>query len=308
MASQKKSGSPFVVIVLLNYSRWRETVGCIRSLERCSYANSQILIIDNGSPDDSEQMLRDSLPQYRILQTGSNLGYTGGINFSLREARKMGPEYILVLNNDTEVEPDFLDQLIDAMRMNPSAACAGGTIYCFHDKSRVWYAGGELIRWRGLAVHSEKGRRLDRSLLGENRCVTFVTGCMILFRSSCLDAIGPEDERFFMYLDDIELSHRIGAKGYPLLYVPRSIIYHKVEDEEESTFKLYYSARNRLLLIALMNSGLVRLVSQGYFLCVIALKVAWWAIAKPRFYEAAIAGLSDFLRRRFGQARGFEFR
>ena len=135
----------------------------------------------------------------------------------------------------------FLAPLVEAMEADPGAAIAGGTIYAHHDRTRVWYAGGRLVPWRGLAVHLHQGEVRPVSALGEPRPVSFVTGCMALHRVSLLPQIGEQDERFFLYLDDIELSARVVHRGYRLLYVPRSVIYHRVLGGRESRLKLYYS-------------------------------------------------------------------
>jgi GT2 family glycosyltransferase len=249
-------------------------------------------------------MLRKKFPDIEILQTGKNLGYTGGINYGLRQVRQTAAEYIMVLNNDTLVEPDFLNRLVEALAHNPNAAAAGGTIYCEHARKQIWYAGGRLIPWRGLAVHNNKGLDIEPAALNGVQRVSFVTGCMILFRAALLDRIGVEDERFFMYLDDIELSARILARGYELLYVPQAIIYHKVVGEKESAFKLYYSARNRLLLIHTAFSGWPRFVAKYYFLAAIVGKLVIWRFTNPRFFRAANFGLQDFFAGRFYEGRG----
>jgi GT2 family glycosyltransferase len=262
------------------------------------------MVIDNASTDGSTDMIRKKFPDIDIFQAGKNLGYTGGINFGIRQARQTPAEYILVLNNDTLVEPDFLTRLVEAMENDGKAAAAGGTIYCEHERTKIWYGGGHLIPWRGLAVHEKKHELVEPSTLNGVRQVSFVTGCMILFRASLLEAIGWEDERFFMYLDDIELSARILAKGYRLLYVPQAIIYHKVLGEKESAFKLYYSARNRLLLIDAGFTGWPKLVARYYFLAVIIGKLLVWRFTNPRFYKAALYGLQDFFSGRFYEGRG----
>jgi hypothetical protein len=295
---------PRVSIILLNYNRGEDTIECINSLLQCAYPHFHILVVDNASTDNSVEVLKQNFSDLEILQTGQNLGYTGGINFGLRHTRQAAPEYILVLNNDTLVTVDFLNRLVEAMEQNPSAAAAGGTIFCEHERNRIWYGGGRLVPWRGLAVHEKKGELVEPATLANVRQVSFVTGCMILFRATLLDKIGVEDERFFMYLDDIELSARILARGYELLYVPQAIIYHKVVGEKESAFKLYYSARNRLLLINTAFTGWPRFVAKYYFLAVIMVKLCLWRFTNPRFFRAASVGLRDFFAGRFYEGRG----
>ena len=300
----KGMAPPRVMAIILNYNLTDYTVDCVRSLLSVNYPRLEILVVDNGSTDAPVRRLHDLLPGVEIHSTGENLGYTGGVNAGLRIALDRQPEYVLVLNPDTEVEPDFLTHLVAAMEEHPRAAGACGTIFTYHDRNLVWYAGGRLIPLRGLAVHDNIERHLEHSSLGRPRSVSFITGCMILFRTRALQITGLEDERFFMALDDIEFSARIQQKGFDLLYVPRSVIYHKVLGEKESPFKLYYSVRNRLLLIRTAWSGLTRLFASFYFLAVIGGKLAVWAFVNPSFFRAGRMGITDYWAGRFGKGRG----
>lgn len=296
--------NPRVCIILLNYNRCQDTIECLNSLKQCVYDSYHILVVDNASTDQSAEKLRREFPDLEIVSTGRNLGYTGGINFGIRHALQSQFEYILILNNDTLVTPDFLSHLAAAMEQHPNAAAAGGTIYCEHDRTKIWYGGGRLVPWRGLAVHDHRGANLIPTSLGDMRKVSFITGCLILLRVSLLEEIGWEDERFFMYLDDIELSARILSKGYDLLYIPQAIIYHKVLGEEEIAFKVYYGARNRLLLIGMAFKGLPGVIAKTYFLTVITGKLIFWRFANPAFFKAAAYGLQDFFTGRFYEGRG----
>jgi GT2 family glycosyltransferase len=298
---------PFVTIVILNYNRAKDTIECIRSINDIDYPNFIILLIDNCSTDNSVEILRKQLKDVEIIKTEKNLGYTGGVNFGLKMAQEKQPDYILLINNDTLVEKTFLTEMTSAMENDRGAAVACGTILCEHNRKEIWYAGGKIVKWRGLAIHN--GKKSIFNYENSNRSVytTFVTGCMMLIRTEYLQEIGLEDERFFMYLDDIEMSARIQRKGFKLLYVPASVIYHKVHDKDKSPFMLYYSVRNRLLLISLMLSGSMKLIANIYFLSVITLKMVIWKFINPRFFQAAKYGLEDYLRKNFFKGRGFEF-
>ncbi|MFW9952804.1 MAG: glycosyltransferase family 2 protein [Candidatus Thorarchaeota archaeon] len=217
------------------------------------------------------------------------------------------PDYILLINNDTIVERMFLTELVSSLENDRQAALACGTILCEHDRNKIWYAGGKIVKWRGLAVHNNKNSVFSPENSGNPVYTTFVTGCLMLIRTDYLAEIGPEDERFFMYLDDIELSSRVQRRGYRLLYVPTSIIYHKVFEKAKSPFMLYYSVRNRLLLISLILSGSMKLIAKIYFLSVISLKMIIWKIINPRLYQSAKYGLEDYFRKNFFKGRGFDF-
>lgn len=293
---------PKVEIVILNYNRWRETLDCVNSIQQCTYSNYEILIVDNASTDESYSKINDSLPGTSIISTKKNLGYTGGVNVGIREAIKKQPDYILLLNEDTFVTPTFLTHLVEAMEENTSAAAACGTIFHYPETSKVWYAGGRLIPWRGLAIHN------NNLLISQNtnhaQCVTFLTGCMMLLRTALIEKIGMKDERFFMSLEDIEYSSRIIKKGYNLLYVPSAIIYHRIPIKYKSKFNLYYSIRNRLLLINTSIPARYKFIAKTYFFLVISIKLIVWFILNPEYFKIAKMGLEDYFRKNFYEGRG----
>ncbi|KAB2908274.1 MAG: glycosyltransferase family 2 protein [Ignavibacteriales bacterium] len=299
---------PLIVIVLLNYNGAHDTVECIESLKKISYGNFKILIVDNCSTDNSVEVFREKYPGLDLLVTERNLGYTGGINRGFREAGKYAPKYILVINNDTLVEPDFLTHLAEALENDPKAAAVGGLILAEHDRKTIWFGNGKMVKWRSLAVHIDKGLAVERKSVKELTETDFLTGCLILFRTEALLKAGMEDEDFFMYLDDIELSARLKQSGFKLLYQPKAVIYHKVLGEKESLLKLYYSVRNRLLLNNKMNRGFTRLLAMGYFLSVIMLKIVVWSVVNPKFSKVARAALRDYFRNELGVGRGHQLK
>ena len=298
--------STTVTIIILNYNRPHDTIECINSILDIDYPSYNIILVDNCSTDDSIEIFNMKLTDFKVYSTPENMGYTGGINFGLKIAEKIPSDYILLLNNDTIVEKNFLSVLVSAIGNDKNVAAACGTILCEHNRNEIWYAGGEMIKWRGLAAHTGKGSEFKSENLKTPVYTTFITGCMILLRWKYLNEIGYEDERFYMYLDDIELSSRIQRKGFKLLYVPNSIIYHKVLNESESSFKLYYSVRNRLLLISLISTGINKFIASFYFLSVITLKLIFWKFFNPSFFKTAKYGLEDYFRKNFIKGRGFE--
>jgi hypothetical protein len=302
----KEPKQPKVHIIVLNYNRPIDTIECIHSILGIDYTNYEIIVVDNASTDKSYLTLIDHFKRLKVVQTGENLGYTGGINFGIREVLPSGPDYILILNNDTTVEKDFLTELVKVMEKYADAVAAGGLIIAEHDKKTIWYAGGRLIKWRGLAVHDKKGTSIDDYREEEERVVTFITGCMILLRTDKLEEIGLQEEKFFMYLDDIEYSARIVKKGYNLIYTPKSIIYHNVMDEKDDEFIIYYSVRNRMLLINTAFNSFFRVVASSYFLCVILAKLFFWSFYKRNFFRAGYCGLVDYFRKNFYKGRGVD--
>lgn len=291
---------------MLNFNGAAHAIECVRSLEASDYPEFTLIIVDNGSTDDSYETLKAACGKHEIYKTGRNLGFGGGMNYCFELARRHDPDYILSVNNDVIFDSAAIRLLVEAMEERPNAGAANGTIYAYHDRRLIWYGGGRMIDWRGLAIHEHRGEHIDPENLGETRETTFVTGCVVIYRATAMRVFGQEDERFFLCLEDIELSARIQAKGFRLLYVPRSLVFHKVKDEQLNPIKLYYSMRNRLLYIHTSLSGPIRLVANAYFLGTLALKLPAWRIVRPWAYEAATCGIRDYYRGQFHEAQGLK--
>jgi GT2 family glycosyltransferase len=302
-----KTPVPKVSIIVLNYMQWHDTIACVCSLQRCTYQNYEIVLIDNGSPNDSENQLRKQFPDLTFFQTGNNLGYTGGINYGIKKVLQGNPEFVLVINPDTTVEPSFLDHLVAGMVGNPNAAIVGGTIFHSNDKNKIWYAGGKLLPWRGLAHHFTS--LVEGAVTPQEKFirVTFVTGCLMLIRVSALNNIGLLDDRFFMYYDDIEYCSRAQRLGYILLYVPEAKILHNIVCVDKAVYKLYYSMRNRYLLIRTAFSGMQRWTAMIYFSISIIVKMINWRFVNVKYYQALRMGIEDYFAGRFGRGRGLEY-
>lgn len=297
---------PLVWIILLNYNNFKDSIETLESLEKINYSNFRIVVIDNYSTNDSYEELKEYSKKHKfiLLSTDSNLGFAGGNNFGLKYLEDKPGEYILLLNNDTVVSENFLQILVDSLESNKNAALAGGTIFCHHNQKEIWYASGRIINWRGLAVHEFKGEEKNILELGFVRTTDFVTGCMLLIRKDVLKHVGFLDEKYFMYLEDIEFNLRVKRFGYNILYVPQSVIYHKVLGESKSKFKLYYSVRNRLLLINSGFRGIYNKIAKYYFFLIISAKIFYWVISKNEFYKVAITALIDYRDKNFGIGSG----
>jgi GT2 family glycosyltransferase len=295
---------PSIVVIVLNYNSVQDTIECIMSLKRCKYPNLDIMVVDNGSGDGSEIIIRNKYQDVNIVQTGRNLGFCGGNNFGMNIAIKQNPKYILLLNNDTIVEPNFLEPMVNAMECDEKAAAAGGTICYYPDKQKIWYAGGRFSFWRASSLSNYSGKCVDRiGNLGKQK-VTFITGCMMLVRTKVLSSVGLLDENFFMYFEDAEFSLRMIKAGFHLIYVPESRIYHKIHDRSSQLSPMYFTVRNRLLLINIATYGLHRIIAKIYFFASFILKMIYFKMRKPKLYLAALYGFEDYRKKFFYEGRG----
>jgi GT2 family glycosyltransferase len=298
---------PKVSVLVLNYIHWTDTVACVRSLQQCTYKNYSIVILDNASPNDSEVQLQKIFPDLTFLQTQENLGYTGGINYGIKKILEGNTEYILVINPDTTVARDLIDRLVAGMIRNPTAAIASGTIFYSDNSNRVWYAGGRLLPWKGYAEHFTALENGDDSGFTTFKQVTFVTGCLMLMRVKDLKTVGFLDERFFMYLDDVEYSVRVQRLGFDLIYVPEAKIYHRIVCQDEAIYKLYYAVRNQFLLIKTSFTGVSGWIGLLYFSLSLTIKMLTWWFNNTEKFQVSRMGIEDYFAGRFGPGRGLEY-
>lgn len=241
---------PVVWIVLLNYKGCQDTIECIESLEQITYRNYKIIIVDNNSKDGSEEILRNKFPQHIVIQSGENLGFSGGNNVGIKYALENGADYILLLNNDTLVEPDFLNPLVEEAEKDKAIGIVAGKINYYYDKNIIWSAGGYISEIKGCGYHYGINE-VDVGQYDKKREVTCLTGCLQLIKKEVIKEVGLYDEDYFLYFEDVDYCYRVKKHGFKLVYVPQSKIYHKVSASagEESSLALYYNHRNRLLFV-----------------------------------------------------------
>jgi hypothetical protein len=259
---------PRVTAVVLNWCGEEGTAACLRSLLAGDYPALTILLADNGSPDGSGPRLHAAFPEIAYLQTGANLGYTGGNNAGIRWALEGGAEQVLVLNNDTVVEPAAVTHLVEAAASGARVGAVSPKILHYDAPDRIWFGGGVMSRIRGLGVHERRGEH-DIPIANEPvRDITFATGCCCLFSGDALRAVGGFAEDFFAYVEDVELSLRLSRAGYRLLYQPAARVLHRVplhEGAAPTPFRILHRDRNRRRLVRRHFGWRDRLVFAAWF-------------------------------------------
>jgi len=286
------------LIILVNYKNPDDTIECITSLLKTNVNLNTIYVIENGSNDDSYKKLSNNFPALNIYVSAKNLGFSGANNVGIKYALENDFEYAILLNNDTIVAKDSIQLLIKNMDSFLAAALGSGQIRNYPESNTIWYAGGKIVKWRGLAVHTMYGEKIDNEQFStEPQKVTFISGCYMAIRLSKLALLGLLEEKFFLYLEDIEYSARAVSKGLTLMYFPASIIYHKWRGEKKlGEQTLYYAVRNRNLLVDLSFPKYVKI----YFTAIIYLKMAYWFFTRRALFLAAKRGLSDYHQNIFG--------
>ena len=231
-----------VAAVTLNWNRAPDTLACLRALEAAGLPPEQIVVVDNGSADDSVAAIRAAHPRAQLLVNARNLGFSGGVNVGLRWALAAGFPYILLVNNDAEVAPEAPRILLAAAAEHPQAGILSPIIR-YADDGRIWFAGA--YRRRFLPGEHWPAYRTFRELSPEPRPIDYATGCVMLLRADMLAAVGLFDEALFFYWEDQDLCERARRAGWQVLLVPGAGALHHVSASlgEESPAKWTYLGR-----------------------------------------------------------------
>lgn len=238
-----------ISIILVNYNGANDTIKCIKSLSKIEYDNYKIIIVDNCSTDNSVEIIRNSLYEKCILiESKYNRGFSSGNNIGINEAIKLGTDYILLLNNDTEVEPDFINKMIETYEQTENVGIVTCKMKYFDNKEYIWFGGG-YFNEKNLRINHEKFRLKD-NFNDKIREITFATGCCMLMSTKIIKEVGLLSEDYFMYFEDADYCIRVMEKKYKIIYNPEATIYHKVgaaSGGEESELYLKWMTRNQLI-------------------------------------------------------------
>ena len=242
---------PCVWIVVLNWNGLVDTLACLESLGKLRYEPRRVVVVDNGSTDGSVSALRQAVSScgFDLVEAGKNLGYAGGNNLGIRYALDRQADFVLVLNNDTTVDPTLLQELLSAAARNPSAGCFAPWIFYLHDRERVWFTRSEWSPAKNAFTAPGKGQ-LVSELRIESTDTDYVCGAALFFRASVARKIGLFDERFFLVYEDTDWCCRARRAGFGCLSVPNARVWHKVASSfgsEASPLRTYFSTRNKLL-------------------------------------------------------------
>lgn len=228
---------PRVAIIVLNWNRRDDTLACLDSLTKLTYRIYRIILVDNGSTDDSVNAVRTRFPLVQIIETGANLRFAGGNNVALKEVLRDGDDYALLLNNDTTVEPDFLSHMVESAREDDLIGLVSPKILYFQRPDVIWFAGGVLKPVWGCVRHFGL-RQLDDGRFDQRLQVSFLTGCCLLIRRQVLQEVGLLDEGFYLYSEDADYCLRAAKAGFKLIYEPKARVYHKVSSSTGGAYNL----------------------------------------------------------------------
>lgn len=219
-----EESAPSVAVIVLNWNGWRDTLECLASLETLDYPDYEVVVVDNGSTDGSEEKIRERFLRVAVVQTGSNLGFAAGNNAGVEYALAQDANFVWLLNNDTLVEAGALSAMVQAMCEDGEIGAVGSVLRYIDEPDRIQCYGGGWVRpWLGMS------RWFNSPVPDEilRRHLHYIMGASLLIRREAIEHAGFLDEGFFMYWEDADYGFRLLKNGWRLAVAPGSTVWHK---------------------------------------------------------------------------------
>lgn len=255
---------PLVSIVSVNYNTAKITIETIKSLQKISYPNFEIIIVDNASVENPD-VIKKECPEIRLIRLDKNLGFAGGNNIGIKESKG---DYVMLLNSDTEVEIGFLEPLVELLVSNPQIGAVSPKIvyYYSENKSLIQYAGCDSINMltgRGFVIGN---KAIDNGDFDKVMETQLPHGAAVLLPKKVISKVGLMPEIYFLYYEEHDWAELIKRNGYKIFYNGNSKIYHKesMSVGRNNPMKVYYLNRNRIIFMR-RNSGLFTFIISFLF-------------------------------------------
>ncbi len=310
-----KNGSPKIAIIVLNWNGVQDTLACLESLKKLTYPNFEVIVVDNGSTDGSITAIGSRFSEHLLIENQINFGFAEGNNIGLRTAMQRGADLFFLLNNDTVVASDILEQFTKTFQTFPEAAILGAKILLFNERETLDHLGG---MWNGqTGVFTFTGMRDREGNWQTPQELDYVCGAGMIVKKSVIEAVGYFDPRFFLIWEESDYCFRARAAGFKVMTCPQAKLWHKVSASfKGKAHSTYYWWRNRLLWIEKNCSMHEKF--RLYFRILIPeilhkIKIQFLKKVQSLFSNdeekqqkllqnrAALCGVRDYLLRRFGK-------
>ena len=235
---------PLISIVIVNWNGAPHLPVCLDALRTQTHRNFEVIVADNASRDDSLQLLARDYPEVKVVALPENRGFTGGNNAGVRAAQG---EFIVLLNNDTEVDPHWLEEIVTAFERHPEAGLVASKMKLF-DRRDTFHTAGDFYRLDGIPGNRGVWE-IDRGQYDREEVVFSACGGSAAYRKVMLDQIGLLDEDFFYSCEDIDLAWRAQLAGWKCVYAPKAVVYHKLSATGGGATASFYDGRNFIYVI-----------------------------------------------------------
>ena len=286
--------APSVACIVLNYNGRDLTLDTVASLLAMDYADFRVVVVDNGSTDGSHDAVREAHPEVVGLRVDENRGISHGLNEGIAWALHREFDYLLLLNNDIEVDARMLTELVRVAEADPSIGCIGPKTYYWADRNRLWSAGG-IIRFRESVTRERGMRQLDRGQYDRDQQMHYVNGCAMLVRRRAQEETGLWDPLYHVGIEDADWCMRMKRLGYRCYYAHRALLWHRVSPTlgGYKAARTFQTGRGSALFVRRFASAWQRLTFLLFI--AIAIPAAFLRELPKRNQGAAVAKLKGVL-------------
>lgn len=285
-----------IYVIVLNWNGKDDTLNCLHTLHatRISKGEMKILVVDNASTDGSLEAVKKQYKDVEIIQNETNLGFAAGNNVGIQYALKNGAEAVLLLNNDTQVDQNFFEELTKFAFSKEKVGIVG-PILKFKKGYEVFYDLGGKVTFFGRAEHRNSGLLLVK----EPVKVAYVSGAAMLIKKKVFDKIGYLEEKYFFGWEDVDFCLKANKEGFDTYLVPSSLVEHKISGTIKggSLEKIYYNLRNNLLFIK-SNFSRANLILAYLYVVTLSLKICF---NNSKYVPAVLRSWKDFFNNKFGK-------
>lgn len=242
-----KNSPKKVSIVIVSWNQGEYTLACLRSVYESNLKDYEVILVDNGSFDDTVQRVKKGFKNVKIIQNNKNLGYAKANNQGVKATKG---EYVILLNNDTVVEPDAFQKLLDFMQQNKGVGVAQAKLYWMSDKTRNDLV-GTFLTPTGLVYYFGYGKK-DNKKYKKIRSIFFAKGAAMIIRKEVFDKIGYLDEDYVTYFEEYDFCWRVWLAGWRVAYVPEPVVYHYLNisgSKLKKPYAFYLNNRNRIMTL-----------------------------------------------------------
>ncbi len=245
----EESKYPLVSFISINYNQSAVTLEFLESLTHLTYLNYEIIIVDNASPSDNPDIIKEKYPNITLIKSKENLGFAGGNNLGILNSKG---KYLLFINNDTEVESGFLEPMVEAFENDKNLGMVSPKIIFHHhkDEKLMQYAGGKEVNYsKGTGSFIGYGE-IDKGQY-QTSYTNLIHGAAVMVPLELMKTVGVWPDIYFLYYEEIDWSEHFKRSGYKLKFISESVVYHKesLSIGKATPIRIYYMNRNRQLFI-----------------------------------------------------------
>jgi len=262
-----KTTQTLLSIITINYNQAETTNALLRSLQNIEWENFEVIVVDNNSKEEDFRNINTEYNNVQIIRNSRNLGFAGGNNTGIKVARG---QFILLLNNDTEVDEDFAEPMISLLQSDSTIGAVSPKIKYYDAPDIIQYAGFTEMNPFTTRMHAIGHKQFDFGEYDEIQETAFAHGCAMMLRRDVLEEVGMMPDEYFLYYEEHDWSSRIKKAGYSIYVQPLSVVYHKesMSVKKNSPLKTYYINRNRILYVKRNFSFSYLIMALLYLTCV----------------------------------------